>query len=93
VLKSTEPICFDHVKNERYELYKNRPQSGAVFLTAHGTNISADMENMHKNLIALIHVRGQGCIYDNDGEVLPGIPNVLGMVDNFHTVKGQSVIP
>lgn len=48
---------------------------------------------MQKNLVAVIDVGGEGCIYNKDGEVIQGITNVLGMVDNFQTVKGKAVIP
>lgn len=55
----------------------------------------ADIENMQKNLVAVIDVGGEGCIYNKDGEVIQGITNVLGMVDNFQTVKvnGNSFRP
>lgn len=46
-----------------------------------------------ENLVAVIDVGGEGCIYNKDGEVIQGITNVLGMVDNFQTVKGKAVIP
>ncbi len=48
---------------------------------------------MQKNLVAVIDVGGEVCLYNKDGEVIQGITNVLGMVDNFQTVKGKAVIP
>lgn len=92
VHKSTEPICFDDMKNERFDNIKIGDSWGGFFDCA-WFKFTADIENMQKNLVAVIDVGGEGCIYNKDGEVIQGITNVLGMVDNFQTVKGKAVIP
>lgn len=92
VHKSTEPLCFEDMKNERFDNIKIGDSWGGFFDCA-WFKFTADIENMQKNLVAVIDVGGEGCIYNKDGEVIQGITNVLGMVDNFQTVKGKAVIP
>lgn len=92
VHKSTEPICFEDMKNERFDNIKIGDSWGGFFDCA-WFKFTADIENMQKNLVAVIDVGGEGCIYNKNGEVIQGITNVLGMVDNFQTVKGKVVIP
>ena len=91
VHKSTEPLCFEDMKNERFDNIKIGDSWGGFFDCA-WFKFTADIENMQKNLVAVIDVGGEGCIYNKDGEVIQGITNVLGMVDNFQTVKGKAVI-
>lgn len=92
VYKSTEPLCFDDMKNERFDNIKIGDSWGGFFDCA-WFKFTADIENMQENLVAVIDVGGEGCIYNNNGKVIQGITNVLGMVDNFQTVKGKAVIP
>lgn len=92
VHKSTEPICFDDMKNERFDNIKIGDSWGGFFDCA-WFKFTADIDNMQKNLVAVIDVGGEGCIYNKNGEVIQGITNVLGVVDNFQTVKGKAVIP
>lgn len=92
VHKSTEPICFDDIKNERFDNIKIGDSWGGFFDCA-WFKFTANIENMQKNLVAVIDVGGEGCIYNKNGEVIQGITNVLGMVDNFQTVKGKAIIP
>ena len=92
VHKSTEPLCFDDMKNERFDNIKIGDSWGGFFDCA-WFKFTADIENMQENLVAVIDVGGEGCIYNNNGKVIQGITNVLGMVDNFQTVKGKAVIP
>lgn len=92
VHKSTEPLCFEDMKNERFDNIKIGDSWGGFFDCA-WFKFTADIENMQKNLVAVIDVGGEGCIYNKNGEVIQGITNVLGMVDNFQTVKGKAIIP
>ena len=91
VHKSTEPLCFEDMKNERFDNIKIGDSWGGFFDCA-WFKFTADIENMQKNLVAVIDVGGEGCIYNKDGEVIQGITNVLGMVDNFQTVKGKDLL-
>lgn len=92
VYKSNEPIPFAEMKDEHFGSIKIGDSWGGFFDCA-WFKFTADIENMQENLVIVMDVGGEGCIYNKDGFVIQGITNVLGMVDNFQTVKGKAVIP
>lgn len=92
VHKSTEPIPFAEMKDEHFGNIKIGDSWGGFFDCA-WFKFTADIDTMQENLVIVMDVGGEGCIYNKNGEVIQGITNVLGMVDNFQTVKGKAVIP
>lgn len=92
VHKSAEPIPFAEMKDEHFSSIKIGDNWGGFFDCA-WFKFTADIDNMQENLVTVIDVGGEGCIYNKDGSAIQGITNVLGMVDNFQTVKGKAVIP
>ena len=88
VHKSTEPLCFEDMKNERFDNINIGDSCGGYFECAWYKFPTAI-----ENFVAVFYVVCEGFIYNKDGEVIQGITNVLGMVDNFQTVKGKAVIP
>ena len=92
VHKSAEPIPFAEMKDKHFSSIKIGDNWGGFFDCA-WFKFTADIDNMQENPVAIIDVGGEGCIYNKDGSAIQGITNVLGMVDNFQTVKGKAVIP
>lgn len=92
VCKSNEPLSFADVKGMNFDRIRSGDNWGGFFDCA-WFKFTADIDNMQENLVAVIDVGGEGCIYNKDGSAIQGITNVLGMVDNFQTVKGKEVIP
>lgn len=92
VHKSAEPIPFAEMKDEHFSSIKIGDNWGGFFDCA-WFKFTADIDNMQENLVAVIDVGGEGCIYSKDGSAIQGITNVLGMVDRFQSVKGKAVIP
>ena len=92
VCKSNEPLPFDNVKGMNFDRIRSGDNWGGFFDCA-WFKFAADIDNMQENLVAVIDVGSEGCIYNKDGSAIQGITNVLGMVDNFQTVKGKAVIP
>ena len=92
VCKSKEPLLFADVKAMEFERIRTGENWGGFFDCA-WFKFTADIDNMQENLVTVIDVGGEGCIYNKDGSAIQGITNVLGMVDNFQTVKGKAVIP
>lgn len=92
VHKSAEPIPFAEMKDEHFSSIKIGDNWGGFFDCA-WFKFTADIDNMQINLVAVIDVGGEGCIYNKDGSAIQGITNVLGMVDRFQSVKGKAVIP
>ena len=90
--KSAEPIPFAEMKDKHFSSIKIGDNWGGFFDCA-WFKFTADIDNMQENPVAIIDVGGEGCIYNKDGSAIQGITNVLGMVDNFQTVKGKAVIP
>lgn len=92
VHKSAEPIPFAEMKDEHFSSIKIGDNWGGFFDCA-WFKFTVDIDNMQENLVAVIDVGGEGCIYSKDGSAIQGITNVLGMVDRFQSVKGKAVIP
>lgn len=92
VHKSAEPIPFAEMKDEHFSSIKIGDNWGGFFDCA-WFKFTTDIDNMQENLVAVIDVGGEGCIYSKDGSAIQGITNVLGMVDRFQSVKGKAVIP
>ena len=92
VCKSKEPLLFADVKAMEFERIRTGENWGGFFDCA-WFKFTADIDNMQENLVAVIDVGGEGCIYNKDGSAIQGITNVLGMVDRFQSVKGKAVIP
>ena len=92
IYKSKEPIPFSKVKSLVFEKIQLNENWGGFFDCA-WFKFTADIENVKNNLVAVIDVGGEGCIYNQNGSAVQGITNVLGMVDRFQSVKGKAVIP
>ena len=59
------------MKNERFDNIKIGDSWGGFFDCA-WFKFTADIDNMQENLVAVIDVGGEGCIYNKDGEVIQG---------------------
>ena len=92
VCNSKEPLLFADVKAMKFERIRTGENWGGFFDCA-WFKFTADIENVKNNLVAVIDVGGEGCIYNQNGSAVQGITNVLGMVDRFQSVKGKAVIP
>lgn len=92
VAKSKEPIPFSDVKTLSFNNISVGDSWGGFFdcawLKLNG-KISCDN---HENLVAVLDIGGEGCVYNENGAV-QGITNVLGMVDRFQSVKGKQIVP
>lgn len=92
VYKSNEPIPFSEVENLHFNSIQLGEIWGGFFDCAWFKFVGKiECDNL-ENLVAIIDVDGEGCVYNSNGAV-QGITNVLGMVDYFQTVKGKQVVP
>ena len=72
VHKSAEPIPFAEMKDEHFSSIKIGDNWGGFFDCA-WFKFTADIDNMQENLVAIIDVGGEGCIYNKDGSAILGI--------------------
>ncbi len=92
VYKSKEPVPFSEVGTLPFSNIKVGESWGGFFDCAwfkFEGKIKCDNKD---NLVVLLDVGGEGCVYNQFGAV-QGITNVLGMVDYFQSVKGKQVVP
>lgn len=92
VYKSHEPVPFSVIRTLDFAEIKRGDSWGGFFDCAWFRFSGVIDKNLVSNAVVLIDVGGEGCVYGENGAV-QGITNVLGMVDNFQTVKGKQMVP
>lgn len=92
VYKSHEPVPFSKVKTLEFSRIKPGDSWGGFFDCAWFRFNGVIDKNLVSDAVVLIDVGGEGCVYGEKGAV-QGITNVLGMVDNFQSVKGKQLVP
>lgn len=92
VFKSKEPIPFSKIKNLTFKNI-NVGETWGGFFDCAWLEISGKVDcDNRENLVVVLDIGGEGCIYNDEGAV-QGITNVIGMVDNFQSVKGKQIVP
>lgn len=89
-----EPVEYSDRHSLKYKNITSGERWGEFFDCAwfHLTGrVDSDIRE-HLNEYALIlDLGGEGCVYNDDG-VVQGITNVLGLADEFQTVKGKKIV-
>lgn len=92
VVKSNEPIPFYELNNHAFEPIKRGEKWGKMFDCAwfklHGI---VPEEASGKPLVAIIDIKGEGCVMDNDGTPLKGLTTILCFSDALNSVSGKKV--
>lgn len=92
VYKSHEPVPYSEIFSLSFSKINPRDSWGGFFDCAWFRFNGVINKNLVSDAVVLIDVGGEGCVYGRNGAV-QGITNVLGMVDNFQTVKGKHLVP
>lgn len=92
VYKSHEPVPYSEIFSLSFSKINPRDSWGGFFDCAWFRFSGVIDKNLVSDAVVLIDVGGEGCVYSKNGAV-QGITNVLGMVDNFQTVKGKQMVP
>lgn len=92
VYKSKEPIAFSDVESLDFsDIDINTPWGGFFDCAWFKFDADLDFDNFDDKVV-ILDVSGEGCIYNENGAI-QGITSVIGMVDNFQTIKGKGVVP
>lgn len=92
VYKSHEPVPFSDIRTLDFAEIKRGDSWGGFFDCAWFRFNGVIDKTLVSEAVVLIDIGGEGCVYGENGAV-QGITNVLGMVDNFQSVKGKQVVP
>ncbi len=92
VFKSKEPIPYKLALQSRFEDTAIGESWGGFFDCAWFKFSYNDKITNPDDLVVLLDVGAEGCVYNKDG-VVQGVTNVLGMVDFFQTTRGKQVVP
>lgn len=88
-----EPIPFEERLTRTMKPIRKNQKWGNVFDCA-WFNFKGVVPQMAKGkkVVLLVHVDGEGCLYDNDGNPIKGISNICGLIDYFQPAKGKKVL-
>lgn len=88
-----EPIPFEERLTREMKTVKKGQRWGEVFDCAwFNFKGTVPQSAKGKNVVLLIQVDGEGCLYDNDGNPQKGISNICGVMDFAQPARGKKVL-
>lgn len=89
---SKEPVPFSDLSKLNFKPLNIGDSWGGFFDCAWMKFESNTQFSDTSNLVAVLDIGAEGCVYNSDGAV-QGITNVMGMVDRFQILSGKKVVP
>ncbi len=87
-----EPIAFDEKANNLRPIKKGQKWGNTFDCAWFNFKGTVPASAKGQKVVLLIHLDGEGCLFDDEGTPIKGLSNICGAVDAFQPAKAKKVL-